>query len=181
MRRFLQVAFAAVCLLTIDRAEAASFPLGKAKHVSRCWPAVLNEVANDPARYDGSANLGRFDFWYEGTAKDIQRVLDQYAKLEHPHVYVTVGIGNPAAVLQVLQRGDLTHSLKISFGDALKLADVKCSSKLHIEALQPVSESLDPEKAASERTLWAEIQKFVEQHNADLPAQEDAASADGGC
>ncbi|HVV99788.1 MAG TPA: hypothetical protein VHB77_05590 [Planctomycetaceae bacterium] len=181
MHRCFQVAFVAAFLLMIVRLEAASFPLGKEKHFSRCWPGALNDVANDPARYDGSANLGRFDFWYEGEAKDIQRVLDLYAKVEHPHIHLTVAVGDPAADLQVLQRGDLTHSLTIALGEALKLEDLKLPAKLRIESRQPVSESLDPEKKAHEQNLWAEIQKFVEKHNAALPKAEDAAPADGGC
>jgi len=181
MRLVFQVTLIVASVLMLTQAEAAIYPLGKAKQSFPDWPDKLKEVANDPARYDGSASLGRFDFWYEGETKDIQRVLDLYAKVEEPRIHLTVGVGDPAADLQVLQRGDVTHSLTIALGEALKLGDLKFPPETRLEARQPVSESLDPEKAARERDLWAEIQKLVEKHNADLPPAEGRAPVSEGC
>ena len=174
MRPFFQATLILASLLMLTQAEAAIYPLGKSKQNFPDWPDTLKDVANDPARYDGSTSLGRFDFSYEGEAKDIQRVLDLYAKVEHPHIHLTVEVGNPAAELQVLQFGGPSHSLTISFGETLKLEDLKFPPKVRLEARQPGSQSLDPEKAARERDLWAEIQKLVEKHNAKLPPAEEA-------
>jgi hypothetical protein len=124
----------------------------------------MNELVNDPARSDGHSLLAHFEFNYSGDAKTLNKFIAKYAKLEHAHVYLTVGPNSGPLSLQLRHHTDRGHSLTVHLDESFSPDKLELPDNVPVEVLPPVSESLDPKRKAAEAKLWEQVQAIAKKN-----------------
>lgn len=144
---------------------AAQYRYGKEKITHPKWSDELTGLVNDPARVGGHGQLGTVEFEYAAEGKTLNRLIAQYAKLEHAQIYLTVavGLGEGGATLQIRDQDDVSHGFTIALASEAQLKQVVLPKNVAVEAMPAAGESVDSEKKAAEKALWAAIQKRVDE------------------
>lgn len=154
----------AVASLAAVTADAALYRFGRETQKSPLWTGILDEIVNSPARVAGESTLGKTDFFFDGDIKAANELIAIYFQAERPHAYISIGTGEHRAKLQIQHVGDRGSYLTVYVRDEKELAALDLPPKLAVEAMPPISESLNPETKAREKELWKAVKTRAEQH-----------------